>query len=92
MRRAAVLIFSATLGALAAGQENVTPLERGQPVERQLAGGETHSYSLALETGDFLRVVFDQRGIDVVVTVYGPDQQKVVDVNASGARGTELLE
>ncbi|HUF17465.1 MAG TPA: erythromycin esterase family protein [Thermoanaerobaculia bacterium] len=92
MRRAAMLIFSATLGTLAAGQENVTPLESGQPVERQLASGETHSYSLALETGDFLRMVFDQRGIDVVVTVYGPDQQKVVDVNASDARGTEMLE
>ena len=48
-----------------------TALEPGKPVERELAGGQSHSYSIALTAGQYLHVVVDQRGIDVVVTLFG---------------------
>lgn len=82
-----------TVQAVAADQENVTPLKGGKPIERELAGGQTHSYSVTLETGQFLRAVFNQRGIDIVVTASGPDQKKIVDVDSpNGAEGPEVLE
>ena len=78
---------------LAAAPESVTTLERAHPIERELTGGDAHSYALLLSAGDFLRVVFDQRGIDVVVTAYGPDQKKFAEVDSpNGDRGPEPVE
>ena len=54
-------------------------LEPGQAVERQLENGESHLYRLSLEAGQYLRVVVDQRGINVVVTLYGPNALKIVE-------------
>src|SRR6266498_5420353 len=53
-----------------AGQKgnSVRTLELGKPIERELAGGESHSYLLPLAAGQFCHVVVDQRGVDVVVT------------------------
>ena len=93
MCRTALLVFILTFPAIATDQQSVMPLERGKPIERELAGGETHWYSIALGTGEFLRAVFDQRRIDIVVTAYGPDQKKIVDVDSpNGAEGPEPLE
>src|SRR5262249_27050494 len=67
-------------------------LEPGQPIEQQLAGGQAHSYLLRLAAGQYLRVVVEQKGIDVVVTLFGPDGQKLVDVDSpNGAQGPEPL-
>jgi CHAT domain-containing protein/Tfp pilus assembly protein PilF len=65
-------------------------LELGKPIERELAGEQTHSYQLTLVAGQFLHLVVDQRGIDVVVIVYGPDGKKLVEVDSpNGAHGEE---
>lgn len=65
-------------------------LELGQAVERELAGGQMHSYRIALEAGQFLHVVIEQRGIDVVVTLFGPDGKKLAEVDSpNGAQGPE---
>src|ERR1051325_8596300 len=42
-------------------------LKLGEPVESELAGGEAHYYALTLISGQYLRLVVDQRGVDVVV-------------------------
>src|SRR5688572_26740862 len=44
-----------------------TTLELGKPVERELSGGQEHSYQLALTDGQYASVVIEQRGIDVSV-------------------------
>jgi len=44
-------------------------LEEGKPIERELSGGESHSYQLNVTTGQYARVVVEQKGIDVVVSV-----------------------
>jgi hypothetical protein len=41
-------------------------LEEGKPIERELSGGESHSYRLNVTTGQYARVVVEQKGIDVV--------------------------
>jgi CHAT domain-containing protein/Tfp pilus assembly protein PilF len=65
-------------------------LEPGKPIERELAGGRMHAYQLTLVAGQFLHLVVDQRGIDVVVILYGPDGKKLVEVDSpNGAQGEE---
>src|SRR5262245_37576641 len=49
----------------AQGEKDVRALELGKSIERELAGGQTHSYLIALAAGQYLHVVVEQRGIDV---------------------------
>jgi hypothetical protein len=65
-------------------------LEVGKPVEREMKGGETHAYEIALEAGQYLNVVVDQRGIDVKVTVAGPDGKQLLEFN-SRKQGQETV-
>src|SRR5947207_375600 len=67
---------------------DVRELKMHVPIERGLAGGEAHSYSVALTAGQYLHVVVEQKGIDVVVTLSGPDAQKIAEVDSpNGAQG-----
>jgi CHAT domain-containing protein/Tfp pilus assembly protein PilF len=59
-------------------------LEAGQPVERQIAGGEKHSYLQRLEAGQYLRVAAEQRGIDVLLRLYGADGAPITEVDSPG--------
>ncbi|MGH9841830.1 MAG: CHAT domain-containing protein [Blastocatellia bacterium] len=71
----------------AAGQgDGARVLEPGKPIERELAGGESHSYRLMLAAGQFCHVIVDQRGIDVVVELFGPDGKKIVEVDSPNGR------
>src|SRR5688500_12221421 len=45
-------------------------LQKGKPVERELKGGETHSYRVALAAGQYVHAVVEQKGIDVVVVLF----------------------
>jgi CHAT domain-containing protein len=74
------------------GDKEVDLFELHKPVERELAGGQSHSYRIGLAAGQYLRVVVDQRGIDVVVTLFGPDGKKIVEVDSpNGDQGPEQL-
>jgi hypothetical protein len=69
---------------------DVRELQPGAPIERELKGGEVHAYRLTLVVGQYLRVVVEQRGIDVVVTLAGPDGQKITEVDSpNGSQGPE---
>jgi tetratricopeptide (TPR) repeat protein len=57
-----------------------------------LAGGESHAYRIPLASGQYLRVVVEQRGIDVVLAVFGPDGQPLIEIdNATSTLGTEFV-
>lgn len=75
---------STTSGTVSGHQEKgaVEPLVPGKPSERELAGGASHSYSIALETGQYLQVMVDQRGIDVILTLVAPDGKKIIEVDS----------
>jgi tetratricopeptide (TPR) repeat protein len=67
-------------------------LERGKAIERELSGRESHLYQTNLTAGQYLRLVVDQRGIDVVVALFTPDGKKAVEVNGPyGSVGEETL-
>jgi CHAT domain-containing protein/Tfp pilus assembly protein PilF len=65
-------------------------LESGKPIEREMAGDLSHSYRFTLIDGQLLHAVVDQRGIDVVVTLFGPEGIKIVEVDSpNGTQGPE---
>src|SRR5215813_7815179 len=78
---------------IAQGEKDMRPLEPGKPIERELAGGQSHSYQITLTEGQYLRVVVEQRGVDVVVTLLSPDGKKLIEVDSpNGAQGPEPLQ
>jgi CHAT domain-containing protein/tetratricopeptide (TPR) repeat protein len=68
-------------GAAPSVQESVS-LEPGKPVERELSGGQSHSYKITMLSGQYMRIVVEQRGIDVAVALFTPDGKKISEVNS----------
>jgi len=55
-------------------------------------GGEAHAYRIALTSAQYLRVVVDQQGIDVIVSLIDPKGRRMVEVDTpNGIRGPEPL-
>lgn len=65
-------------------------LEPGKPFERELAGGGSHSYRVALTSGQYLHVSVEQRGVDVALTLRGPDGATLSEMD--GLRGLAGVE
>jgi len=63
------------------------------PLEREIGGGEIHSYGLTLGAGQFIRALFDQRGVDLVVTLLDADGRELqrADSPSVGSWGLEPL-
>ncbi len=79
-------------GGVAIKAADLPSLEQGKPIVRELAGGEAHSYRLALAAGQFCHVVVDQRGIDVVAALYGADGVEIVEIDSpNSANGPEAV-
>lgn len=74
-------------------QEQASTLAVGQPVVREMRGGEQHTFAVKLEAGQYARVVLDQKGIDVVLALLGTDGKPILeaDNNLSGTRGMEVV-
>jgi CHAT domain-containing protein len=54
----------------------------GQMLQRTLTGGEAQSLQINLEAGQFLHLVVEQRGIDVLVRLFDPAGQKLVEMDS----------
>ncbi|HMB28368.1 MAG TPA: hypothetical protein VKS99_09695, partial [Blastocatellia bacterium] len=62
--------------------QQVRRLELGKPVERELAGGQSHSYQLSLDAGQYVKLVIEQRGIDVMAQLSGPNGKLITEFNS----------
>jgi CHAT domain-containing protein/tetratricopeptide (TPR) repeat protein len=76
--------------------EEVRTLASGAPVEREMSGAGRHLYRLALEAGQCLKIVAEQRGADISLTLGGPannqDGKQLASVeNNRGDKGVEWL-
>jgi len=69
-------------GAAPSAQESIS-LEPGKPVERELSGGQSHSYNVTMSSGQYLHIVVEQRGVDVAVELFAPDGKKIREVNSN---------
>src|SRR5215510_5352175 len=78
-------------GAAQSSQESIS-LELGKPVERELSGGQSHSYKITMISGQYLHIVVEQRGIDVVVVLFAPDGKKISEADSENfIEGSETL-
>src|SRR5215831_11855940 len=65
-------------------------LQPGPPIERALSAGQSHTYTINLEKGQFVEVIVDQHGIDVVIRTFSPSGQKLGEFDSpNGANGPE---
>lgn len=63
-----------------------------QPLTREIKSGETHNYKINLKAGEFLRVLVEQRGADVVVRLFAPDGRLLAERDRpNGKAGEESL-
>jgi tetratricopeptide (TPR) repeat protein len=67
-------------------------LELGKPIQREISGGQTHSYKITMSSGQYLHVVVAQRGIDVAVALFAPDGKKISEADSEHLiKGSESL-
>lgn len=78
------------LSSLAIAQ-GTTSLQPGQPVEGEIAGGETHTYPLTLTAGQFVRFRLEQRAIDAALVLTAPDAKQVVEMDLTGVGEQESV-
>ena len=74
----------------APNQEKTQTLPTFSAQERELKGGETHSYRLSLAAGQFFYALVEQKEIDVSVVLFAPDGKEIGEVDSPNDRwGTE---
>src|SRR5215470_221887 len=85
------LIRQSTQESIGAGKgKDIHVLEPGKPIRRELAGGQQHAYQIRLDANQFLKVVVEQKGIDVVAHVSGPDGKQILEFDSeSRSQGQE---
>lgn len=71
-------------GFINQAQTVVQQLEPGKPIERDISGGQAHSYTIALRAGEYVRVMADQKAIDLSLVFAGPDGKEIVGLNLLG--------
>jgi len=73
-------------------QQDLPILEPGQSSKQKIGGAESQYYRIVLMTDQYVRLVVDQRGIDVGVKLYKPDGNVAVESNRlTGAYGPETI-
>jgi CHAT domain-containing protein len=74
----------------APAQSEAILLGVGKPIEREMRGGETHSYGIHVEAGQFVHMVVLQEGIDVAVSLLDPGGKELIKMDSlNGAYGPE---
>ena len=63
-------------------EKDVRELEAGKSIKGELAGGRRHAYRISLGADQFLKVVIEQQGIDVVAQVSGPDGKQILEFDS----------
>lgn len=73
-----------------ASAEKIDP---AQSINKEMSGGQIHPYRLDLEEGQFVRLIVDQQGIDVVIRLFGPEGGSPVTVvdSPTGTQGPETV-
>src|SRR6266545_513965 len=79
-------------GGVAGEEKDVRRLEPGQPIRRELEGGQEQSYRIELSAGQYLKVIVEQRGIDVAIVLSGPDGKRILKFDTeSRVEGREVV-
>ncbi|HSS20066.1 MAG TPA: hypothetical protein VLL54_08325 [Pyrinomonadaceae bacterium] len=67
-------------------------IQAGSTIERSLARGESHTFTIKLEEGQFAQLVVEQRGIDVIVRSFSPAGKLLAEIDSpNGTQGPENI-
>ena len=84
------LSFFVSVGFSQVTTSNTQTLPTFSAQERELKGGETHSYRIALTSGQFFYALVEQKEINVNIALFAPDGQEIGEVDSPNDRwGTE---
>src|SRR5262245_56786072 len=74
---------------------SITPLDPEPAIDRPIARGEEHLYQLTLARGEYVHVVVEQRGVDVIVQTRRGDGAAIADfqeeIRRQGQEDVELV-
>lgn len=72
--------------------QDILSLETGQPRTLGLSWDQKHTFGISLTSNQFLHVLVQQQGIDVVVTVTRPNEPQPEETDSpTGTRGIETI-
>lgn len=67
-------------------------LQLSQPIQREIKGGETHSYFVKLLAHQTARIEIEQKGVDVSIAAINPSGEKFIESESpSGLLGNDLI-
>ncbi len=92
---AILLVFQSNFVPNAAGQTTVevATLELGKPVEREIAGGQTHKFQINAIAGQYAKIIIEQRGINLFVRLTDANGKFITEADSEiGGNGAEVLE
>jgi CHAT domain-containing protein len=72
--------------------QNTTQLQSGKTITREITGGATHAFETPLLAGQYMRLVVEQHGINLVATLLDSDGWQIVQMdNPAGGHGPIYL-
>jgi CHAT domain-containing protein/uncharacterized protein HemY len=74
--RVSAALLAVVCPIFAQSTPDVPPLS---PVAREIKGGDTHSYRVRLESGQFLHALVLQEDIDLVTAIFAPDGKQITE-------------
>ncbi len=87
-----LLLSFCSISTASLTQTGNSALVVGVTIERELAGGQTHAYHLSAVGAAFIKVLVEQKGIDVEVRAFAPDGKQLTAVDTpNGTQGPELV-
>ncbi len=88
-----VLMLILSLAPTVTGQssQDIRPFGPDEPVEREISGGESHTYRIALTAGQFVRIRLDQKALDCALTLAAPDGKQLAEMDFTGVGEVESL-
>ena len=88
----ALILVSCLIGSPLAinAQRRAGTLELGTPVERELGRGTIHDFTVILEENNFIQLVVEQQGVDVIVKAFSPSGKSIGEYDSpNGKDGPE---
>jgi len=80
------------LGSLQSTGQSPTIIEKNQRYERELRGGHSDLYRVKLAAGQYLQLVIEQHGVDVLLSLTSPSGQLITRSDSPiGTTGSEVI-
>ena len=75
-----------------ASAQTQTPLPTLSNIEREIKGGESHSFRISLTTNQFVYALVEQNDLDVMTAIYTPDGKQLTESDSPNDRwGSEPI-